>query len=110
MKTIGTDNSQVVLTEHPFDGLKDGEERLAKAEIARLINRLVLERGLKQKEAAQLLAITQPEVSQLANGRLSGFSFDRLYRCLQRLGIDVEIALSEPSTSAGKSGCLRVRI
>ena len=79
VKPIGIDVSHVVITEHPFDGLKDGEERLAKAEIARLINGLIRERGLKQKEAAHLLAITQPEVSQLANGRLSGFSFDRLF-------------------------------
>ncbi len=46
------------------------------------INEKIRERGMKQKEAANLLGITQPEVSSLGRGRLSGFTFDRLYRCL----------------------------
>ncbi len=88
-------NDDITVTQHPFDGLKDGDERLAKAKIARQINSLLKERGLKQREAAELLEITQPEVSQLSNGRLSGFTFDRLYRCLYALDMDVEIILKK---------------
>jgi predicted XRE-type DNA-binding protein len=39
------------------------------------------------------LGITQPEVSKIANGRLSGFSFDRLYRCLHALDMDIEVTV-----------------
>ena len=85
----------IVTTMHPFEGLKHGDERLAKAKLAKQINALIQERGLKQKSAAELLGITQPEVSQLANGRLSGFTFDRLYRCLYALDMDVEIRLKK---------------
>ncbi|NOS90224.1 MAG: hypothetical protein HOP34_17105 [Methylococcaceae bacterium] len=37
---------------------------------------------MKQRVAAQLLVITQPNISNPATGRLSGFAFDRLYHCL----------------------------
>ena len=89
------DDNTITVTQHPFEGLQDGDERLAKAKIARQINSLLQEHGLKQREAAELLNITQPEVSQLANGRLSGFTFDRLYRCLHALNMDVEIILKK---------------
>jgi predicted XRE-type DNA-binding protein len=89
--TLHTDG--VTATEHPFVGLPNGDERFAKAQLARLINLQIEERGLKQREAAELLRLTQPDVSNLANGRLSGFTFDRLYRCLCALDTDVEIVL-----------------
>ena len=85
----------VVITSHPFKGLVNGEERFAKAQLAQQINTLITERGLTQKAAAELLSIAQPEVSQIANGRLSGFSFDRLYRCLHALDMDIEITVKK---------------
>jgi predicted XRE-type DNA-binding protein len=91
--TTGNNEDDFVTTGHPFEGLPNGEERLAKAQLARQINDLIKARGLKQKAASELLGITQPEVSQIANGRLSGFSFDRLYRCLHALDMDVEITI-----------------
>ncbi len=84
---------EVTVTEHPFEGLQNGNERLAKAELARQINKLIKARGLKQADAATQLGITQPEVSNLANGRLSGFTFERLYRCLSALDIGIQITL-----------------
>ncbi len=84
-----------VTAAHPFEGLANGEERLAKAQLARQINALIKERGLKQNAASELLGVTQPEISQIANGRLSGFSFDRLYRCLYALDMDVEITIKK---------------
>ena len=87
--------NSVVVTAHPFEGLKNGDERLAKVKLAFEINQLLQGRGLKQKAASELLGITQPEVSQIANGRLSGFTFDRLYRCLQALDMSVEITLKK---------------
>jgi predicted XRE-type DNA-binding protein len=41
------------------------------------------------------LGITQPEVSKIANGRLSGFSFDRLYRCLHALDMNIEVTVKK---------------
>ena len=92
-KTMYNDDDRIVKTLHPFEGLPNGEERFAKVQLAHQINLLLEERGLKQREAAELLGITQPDVSNLANGRLSGFTFDRLYRCLSALDTDIEITL-----------------
>jgi len=44
-----------VTTLHPFEGLPNGDERFAKVQLAYQINLLLEERGLKQKEAAELL-------------------------------------------------------
>ncbi len=95
MKT--THENDVTVTAHPFEGLKDGGERFAKVQLAKQINDLVKSRQLKQAEAAEVLGITQPEVSRLANGRLAGFTFDRLYRCLHALNMDVEIIVKKHS-------------
>ena len=91
--TLHSDDEHVIETRHPFEGLPNGEERFAKAQLAHQINLLLEERGLKQWAAVELLGITQPEVSNLATGRLSGFTFDRLYRCLSALDTDVGITL-----------------
>lgn len=105
--TNSTNNEDsIVTTAHPFEGLANGDERLAKAKLARQINALIQEQGLKQKPASELLGITQPEISQIVNGRLSGFTFDRLYRCLYALDMDVEITLkrhtpTKNNTAAG---------
>ena len=98
----------VTATEHPFVGLPNGDERFAKAQLARLINRQIQERGLKQREAAELLLLTQPGVSNLANGRLSGFTFDRLYRCLYALDTDVEIVLKRHLPTDAKPAGIHV--
>ena len=90
----------VIETVHPFEGLVNGDERLAKAKLAGQINERIAERGIKQKEAAELLGITQPEVSNLSKGRLSGFTFDRLYRCLTALNMDIEISVKKHSARA----------
>jgi predicted XRE-type DNA-binding protein len=93
IKTMRSDDERIVKTLHPFAGLLNSEERFAKILLAPQINLLLEERGLKQREAAELLGITQPDVSNLATGRLSGFTFDRLYRCLSALDMDVEITI-----------------
>ena len=50
--------TKVIETAHPFEGLPNGGERLAKARLAMQINERIRERGIKQKEAAELLGIT----------------------------------------------------
>ena len=92
--TINNENT-VVTTSHPFEGLVNGDERLAKAQLARKISTLIQESGMKQQEASKLLGVTQPEISQIANGRFSGFSFDRLYRCLHALDMGIEITIKK---------------
>ena len=76
-------------------GLPNPEERLAKARLASMIYDIIEERGLTQKEATKILGITQSKVSALRNGRLGGFSIERLLTFLRKLDRDIEIIVRE---------------
>jgi len=77
-------------------GVPNPEEALAKAEIARQVNRILAERGLNQVQAGALLRIAQPRVSDLARGRLGKFSLEKLLQFARLTGIDVEIRRNHP--------------
>jgi len=77
-------------------GVKNPEEYLAKAELAARILKAVQSRRLTQAEIGKLLGVAQPKVSALRNGRLDGFSTDRLFRFLNKLGCDVQIKVTRP--------------
>lgn len=74
-------------------GLSNPDERLAKAQLAHRICEIIADRNLNQTEAAALMGIDQPKVSALKQGRLSGFSIERLFRCLNELGQEVKITI-----------------
>jgi predicted XRE-type DNA-binding protein len=87
-------------------GVPNAEEYLAKSELAAQIFKIVKTRRLTQVAAGKLLGIPQPKVSALLNGRLDGFSTDRLIRFLNALGCDVRIIVSRPHPR--KSGAVKV--
>jgi predicted XRE-type DNA-binding protein len=74
-------------------GLPNPEEALAKAEIARQVNQILVARKLSQAEAGMILGIAQPRVSDLIRGRLGRFSLDKLINFAKRSGNDVEIRI-----------------
>jgi predicted XRE-type DNA-binding protein len=74
-------------------GLPNPEEALAKAEIARQVNQILVARKLSQAEAGVILGIAQPRVSDLIRGRLGRFSLDKLINFAKRSGNDVEIRI-----------------
>lgn len=76
-------------------GRPDAEEALARVRLAQQIAEIIKRRNLSQKEAADFIGLDQPKVSALVHGRLSGFSTDRLLRCLMLLGQDVEIIVRD---------------
>jgi predicted XRE-type DNA-binding protein len=82
------------------------DDLLAKAELAAKIIAEIQGRRLTQSQAAAILGVDQPKISALKQGRLSGFSIERLVRFLLRLGRDVEITVKGRSRS--KSAKLRV--
>ena len=53
-------------------GLPDAEAHLLKAQLVTRIDEIIRWRGLKQVEAAKLLGLSQPDVSRLFAGQLSG--------------------------------------
>ncbi len=75
-------------------GLPDAEELFFKGHLAIAIQRMIEDAGWTQREAAERVGVSQPDLSNLLNGRLAGFSTDRLLKILNRLGSDIEIRIS----------------
>ena len=73
--------------------LPGADDLLAKAELAAKIVAEIQRRRMTQTQAAAILGIDQPKVSALRQGKLSGFSIERLMRFLLLLGRDVEITV-----------------
>ena len=73
--------------------LPRADDLLAKAELTTQIIAEIQRRRLTQSRAAEILGIDQPKVSALKQGKLSGFSVERLMRFLLLLGRDVEITV-----------------
>ena len=81
-------------------GIEDADDYLAKSELAAYIQTIIESRGLSQSAAGRLLGVGQPKVSKLLNGRLDGFSTDRLFSFLNKLGCDIQIKVSKPRAGA----------
>jgi predicted XRE-type DNA-binding protein len=83
-------------------GLENPEERLAKVKIASMIYDIIEERKLTQKKAGKLLGVSQPKISALRNGRLDGFSIERLFSFLRALDQDVDIVIHPKSKNTAQ--------
>jgi predicted XRE-type DNA-binding protein len=84
-------------------GLPDAEELLLKATLVFEIGQLIDKKGLTQAEVAKRTGLDQPKISRLLHGRLSGFSIDRLFAILNRLGHSVEVRISAKERAPEKS-------
>ncbi|PYT25371.1 MAG: transcriptional regulator [Acidobacteria bacterium] len=73
--------------------LPHADDLLAKVELASKIIAEIQQRRLTQSHPAAILGIDQPKVSALKQGKLSGFSIERLMRLLLVLGRDIEITV-----------------
>ena len=64
------------------------------------LQKIISSRRLKQTEAAKLLGVTQPRVSDLMRGRIDLFSVDTLIDMLARFGIRVRLIFKSSKRSA----------
>ena len=90
-------------------GIPEPEQALAKARLADLIGETIEDLDLTQVRAGEILGIDQGTVSKLTNGRLDGFSQERLIRYLKILGHDIDIVVRR-SGDSGRQGNLRVAL
>ncbi len=72
-------------------GLPAPDERLAKAKLAYKINRLIADRKMTEKEAANFLGIRKSKMTELRNGRLQDLTIDCLFTLLGKLDQHIEI-------------------
>jgi predicted XRE-type DNA-binding protein len=71
----------------------EAEYLRVRSELLLNVQKAVTARGLKQAEAAKLLGVTQPRVSDLMRGRIDLFSIDTLIDMLARLGVRTKLVL-----------------
>src|ERR1700752_176623 len=84
-------------------GLEDAEQLLLKAELTSRIAQLIEKRGWTQAQTAERIGLDQPKVSRLLRGHLSGFSAERVFAILHRLGHSVEVRISPIERAPEKS-------
>jgi predicted XRE-type DNA-binding protein len=74
-------------------GVPNAEEHLVKAQLVFKIDAIMKRRRMKQKEAAGLFRVRQPDISKMLRGEFRQFSVERLLRFLVKLNQDVEIVV-----------------
>ena len=77
---------------------EQAEHLLVRSDLLIQLQKAIASRGMKQSEAATLLKVTQPRVSDLLRGRADLFSTDTLIDMLARLGIHVRLVLKPSRT------------
>lgn len=80
-------------------GIGEAEEMLVKARLATKIGEIIKQRKLTQIQAAELLGIPQPKLSNMLRGQFRGISETKMIECLTRLGRNVEIVVKVASRS-----------
>ena len=72
---------------------EESEHLLVRADLLIQVQEVITSRRLKQTEAAKVLQVTQPRVSDLLRGRIDLFSTDALIDMLARLGVGVRLVV-----------------
>lgn len=72
---------------------EEAEHLKIRSDLMIQLQKVIASRGLKQAQAAKILRVTQPRVSDLLRGRIDLFSTDALIDMLARLGVRVNVVL-----------------
>ena len=80
---------------------EESEHLLVRADLLIQVQKAIASRRLKQAEAAKVLRVTQPRVSDLLRGRIDLFSTDALIDMLARLGVGVRLVV-KPASEEGR--------
>lgn len=88
-------------------GLADADEMLVKSQLATKIAEIIKLRKMTQTQAASVLGIPQPKLSNMLRGRFRGISEAKMLECLTLLGRDVQI-LIKAAPKARKAGQVSV--
>jgi len=70
---------------------EEAENLRIRAELMARLTGVIEAQGLTQAEAARLLGVTQPRVSDLARGKIGLFSIDTLVKMLAKAGLRVTV-------------------
>ena len=73
---------------------EEAEHLKIRSDLMIQLQKLITARGLRQAQAAKILGVTQPRVSDLLRGRIDLFSTDAIIDMLARFGVRVKIVLN----------------
>ena len=79
-------------------GRPDADAHQLKADLVTRVDEIIRRRRLTQTQAAELLGLSQPDVSRLLRGNFREYSIERLLRLLTALGRDVDIVIRKPKS------------
>ena len=82
-------------------GYSDPDTHLLKAQLVSRIDEIICDKKLTQTQAADIMGISQPDVSRLLKGQFRDISVERIMRMLTRLGCEVDIVIRRPGRKAG---------
>jgi predicted XRE-type DNA-binding protein len=74
-------------------GFPDADSHLVKAQLVNRIGGTMSDRKLTQTATAQIIGMSQPDLSRLLKGQFRDVSIERLMRVLTRLGCEVDIVV-----------------
>ncbi len=72
---------------------EEAQNLLLRSDLMTRIERYVKTSGLKQKDAATRLGVTQPRLNDLLKGKIEKFSLDALVNMLGHAGVRVEMSV-----------------
>lgn len=75
------------------DSARDSASMQARADLMITLQEHLRKRGVSQAQAAKLLQVTQPRISDLMRGKIELFSSDTLIEMLGRLGARVKVSV-----------------
>ncbi len=73
----------------------EAENLRVRADLMISLSKLLEERGLTQAQAARLLGVTQPRISDLKRGKIQLFSVDSLIEMLGHAGAQVSVTVKQ---------------
>ncbi|ECC1750040.1 XRE family transcriptional regulator [Salmonella enterica subsp. diarizonae] len=86
MKTQTFDNVFDAICDTP----EQAENMKIRARLMTVLNIWIESQGYSQAEAAAVLGVTQPRISELARGKIQVFSVDKLISMMAHAGIQIQ--------------------
>ena len=77
------------------DSAEQAENMRLRASLMMALEHYVTRNGMSQEQAAKLLGVSQPRISNLMRGKISLFSLDMLVNMVAAAGLHVEMKISE---------------
>jgi predicted XRE-type DNA-binding protein len=75
----------------------EAENLKIRSDLMTALQRLMLERGLTQVQAAKLFGVSQPRVSDLKRDKIDRFTIDTLINMLASAGVSVRLKIGRPA-------------